>query len=56
MDVNRGVSCVDKRGGWHGGVIPGAHGGVVGGSSRRERYSVPGTAALVPVKGFLHHH
>ena len=27
---------------------PGADGGEVGGSSRRERYSVPGTALLCP--------
>ena len=35
------------RGGWRGGILsPVADGGEVGGSSRRERYPVPGTAPI----------
>ena len=34
---------------------PGANGGAVGGSSRRERYSVPGTAPLGKLRVISYH-
>jgi len=41
-----GEICIKKTKGVDGAVVsyPGADGGEVGGSSRRERYPVPGTA------------